>query len=100
MTAQLEAVPVPVMGNADMEQAEYFCRLLDGMKSQVCRQLGARLDELATFQRTGDLLGVRRHQQVVKALDSERETLDRILVALWVRLGLSTRREGQSSRSG
>jgi hypothetical protein len=83
----------PVLRDAEMRQAEYFWRLLDGRKSQVCELLEAQLDALARFQHAGDLAGVRRHQRIVKVLASEVRTVDRMLLALRVRLGWPTLRK-------
>ena len=83
---------VSSMRNADAEQAEYFWRLLDGRKFELSQHLEAELDELAECQRTGSLTGVRRHKRLVKALQAELRTVDRLMVALRLRLGLPTLR--------
>jgi hypothetical protein len=81
-----------VQRTADTEQAEYFRQLLDGRKCEVCELLEAELDALARAQHTGCLAGVRRHRRLVKALEADLRTVDRMLVALRVRLGLPTLR--------
>jgi len=73
-----------------MLQAEYFWRLLDRRKAEVCELLEPHLDALARLQRAGDLAGVRRERRIVKAFQAEVRTIDGILRALRVRLGLPT----------
>ena len=78
--------------SADAQQAEYFWRLLDSRKAEVCELLEAELDALENVKRTGCLVGVRRHRRAVRALEAELRTVDRMLLALRVRLGLPTLR--------
>ena len=92
MSEGAEIAGFPVLRDADLQQAEYFRWLLDRHKCEVCEALEAELDALATFQRDGDLCGVRRHQRFVKALEYELRTVDRMLLALRLRLGLPTLR--------
>lgn len=92
MLVSVEVVSIPVLRNADIEQAEYFCRLFGGMKSQVCELLEMRLDEMVLLQRAGDLAAVRRHRHIVNQLESELRTLDQLLLKLRIRLGLPTLR--------
>ena len=92
MSEGAEVARFPLWREADLAQAEYFWRLLDARKAEVCERLEAQLDALARFQRAGDLGGVRRHRRIVKTLESEVATMDRMLVALRVRLGLPTLR--------
>ena len=82
----------PGRPDADMQQAEYFWRMLDGRKAEICDLLEGQLDALASFQRAGDLGGVRCHRRIMEALESELRTVDRMLLALRVRLGLPTLR--------
>ena len=83
-----DAFGLSVLRGGDVQQAEYFLRLLDLRKSEACELLETHLDSLARLQRAGDLTGVRRRRQIVKAFESELRTLDRMLVALRIRLGL------------
>lgn len=92
MTDGAEVAGFPNMRNPDTEQAEYFLRLLDGRKFELSQVLEAELDELTACQRAGSLTGVRRHKRVVKALQAELRTVDRLMVALRLRLGLPTLR--------
>jgi hypothetical protein len=54
--------------------------------------LEAQLDALESALQAGCLDGVRRHRRMVKAYETELRTLDRLLLALRVRLGLPTLR--------
>ena len=92
MSEGAEITSFPLLRDADTRQAEYFWRLLDRHKAEVCELLEARLDALAGDERAGDLVGVRRQRRIVKALEAELRTVDRMLVALRVRLGLPTLR--------
>ena len=94
MSEGAEITSFPVLRDADMLQAEYFWRLLDGRKSEVCELLETHLDALARLQRAGELAGVRRQRRIVKPYESELRSVDRMLVALRVRLGLPTLRRG------
>jgi hypothetical protein len=82
----------PVLRDADKQQAEYFWHMFDGRKSEICEQLEARLDALARCQRDGDLGGVRRQKHLVRALEFDLRRIDRMLLALRVRLGMPTLR--------
>jgi hypothetical protein len=83
-----EVASSPVLRTADELQAEYFLQALDAEKSEVCELLETALDELAGFQRAGDLAGVRHHQRTINELESEVRRVDRMLLVLRVRLGL------------
>ena len=74
--------------SADVQQADYFWRILDSRKAEVCELLEAELDALARVQRAGCLEGSRRHRRAVKTLKAELRSLDQMLIALRVRLGL------------
>jgi hypothetical protein len=73
-------------------QAEYFLGLLEGRKREVCELLESQLDDLTRLQRKGCLVAIRRKRRIVKELEAEVRTVDRMLVALRVRLGLPTLR--------
>ena len=92
MTIGADGTSVALAQGADLQQAEYYWRLLDGLKSEACERLEVQLEALAAFQRAGDLCGVRRHRRIVKVLEGEVKTIDQMLVALRVRLGLPTLR--------
>ena len=83
---------VPMGESADTKQAVYFKQLLDRRKSEVCELLETELDELARVQRMGCAVGVRRHRRMVNALEAELRTIDRLVLALRVRLGMPTLR--------
>ena len=91
MSKGVEVVSVPALSN-DLRQAEYFWRLLDSRKAEVCELLEAELDALEGVQRTGCLVGVRHHRQRVKAFEAEIRGVDRMLLALRVRFGMPTLR--------
>jgi hypothetical protein len=78
--------------SADTKQAVYFKQLLDRRKSEVCELLETELDALARVQRMGCAAGVRRHRRTVNALEAELRTIDRLVLALRVRLGMPTLR--------
>lgn len=80
------------MVSADIKQAEYFLQLLDRRKSEVCELLEAELDALARVKRMGCPVGVRRNARMVTALEAELRTIDRLVLALRVRLGMPTLR--------
>ena len=85
--------------SADLQQAEYFWRILDSRKAEVCERLEAEFDALARVNRAGCLEGSRRHRRAVKTLEAELRTLDRMLVALRVELGLPTLRRNTTCRA-
>jgi hypothetical protein len=97
MTQGAEFANISSGRDADVCQAEYFWRLLDQRKVEVCEALEAELDALARFQRAGDLAGVRCKRRIVRALEAELRTLDQLLVALRIRLGLPTLRRTSSA---
>jgi hypothetical protein len=88
--AEVAGLLVPL--DANMRQAEYFWRLLDRRKVEICEALEPHLDRLARAQRAGDLAGVRRQRRIVKAHQAELCSVDLMLRALRARLGLPTRR--------
>ena len=89
-------IPPP---SADLQQAEYFWRILDSRKAEVCERLEAEFDALARVNRAGCREGSRRHRRAVKTLEAELRTLDRMLVALRVELGLPTLRRNTTCRA-
>jgi hypothetical protein len=96
MTRGVDGATSCAARDADLDQAEYFLRLLDRQKVEVCEALEAELDALARFQRAGDLAGVRRKRRIVKALEAELRTVDQLLIALRVRLGMPTLRRNST----
>ena len=93
MSMGVEGASVRMLpGTADAQQAEYFRQLLDHRKVEVCDLLEVELDALARVQRTGSTVGLRHHRKMVRALEAELRTVDRLLLALRVRLGLPTLR--------
>jgi hypothetical protein len=72
---------------ADREQAYRF----DEMLGQQRAELGERLDELheqaTKLDSIGDQAGVRRTRRIIRPLETEVRTIDRMLRALRIRLG-------------
>jgi hypothetical protein len=72
-----EVASFAAMREGELQQAEYFWRLLDGRKSEVCELLEGEFEALARFRNAGEVSRMRHHQRFVKALESELRTLDR-----------------------
>ncbi len=98
MSAQAEGANSAAMRDGDTQQAEYFRQVLDARKCKLCELLEAELDSLARFQRAGSLTGVRRHKRTAKAIQLELQTIDRLMLALRLRLGLPTLRRTYTSK--
>jgi hypothetical protein len=81
-----DLVAAPIMGSADLQQAEYFYTLLIQQRSELCEGLDRHRAALARFERIGDPSGVRRKQRTIMALESELRTIDRLNKALRVRI--------------
>jgi hypothetical protein len=78
--------------SADLRQAEYFWQMFDRRKVEICELLETQLDELEKARRNGSHARARIHRRVIKALEAELGTVDRMLFALRSKLGLPTAR--------
>lgn len=76
---------------ADAEQAEYFHRLLDGQRADLCERLEGQRLALARYEHIGDISGVRRKRRIIKALESEAGSIDRMRNVLRHRLSQDLR---------
>lgn len=72
--------------SADEKQAEYFLRLLDDRRAALCALLDVQLRDSARYEHIGGMSGVRRKRRIIKALDSEARSIDRMRNALRFRL--------------
>jgi hypothetical protein len=68
--------------SADEKQAEYFLRLLDGQLTELCARLDDQRRALVRYEHIGDMSGVRRKRRIIKALDSDARTVERMGNAL------------------
>jgi hypothetical protein len=73
-------------GSADEKQAEYFVRLLDGQLAELRAKLDDQRRALVRYEHIGDMSGVRRKQRIIKALDSDARSIERMCNALRFRL--------------
>jgi hypothetical protein len=71
---------------ADAEQAEYFHRLFDGQRAELCERLEGQRLALARYEHIGDISGVRRKRRIIKAVESEARSIDCMCNALRRRL--------------
>jgi hypothetical protein len=69
--------------SADVQQAEYFLVLFDQQRAEVAEQLAHHRTELMLYEHVGDLAGVHRKRQVIRALEKEAFDIERIVGALW-----------------
>jgi hypothetical protein len=72
--------------SSDEKQAEYFLRLLDDRRAELCSLLDDQRRALARYEHIGDMSGVRRKRRIIKAPDSEARSIDRMRNALRFRL--------------
>jgi hypothetical protein len=86
MTDRAEVVSLPGYRTADLQQAEYFWRLLDHQRDEICEQLEHQQMALARFEHVGDTAAVRRKRRIIKALRADIRTIDRLLENLRIRL--------------
>jgi hypothetical protein len=73
--------------SADRCQAEYFRKLLDGQQAQVQHELTGHTATLARYQHVGDLNGVRRMRRLVRAKETELNTIGYLIRGLDLRFG-------------
>jgi hypothetical protein len=78
--------------SADMQQAAYFHDLLSQHRAEICENLDEHRAALAHDERRGDVSGARHKRRIIKALETEIRTIDRMLRALVVHLDMPTRR--------
>jgi hypothetical protein len=76
----------PPMLRADLQQAHYFHTLLGDERAELEEQLDQLHTELLTLDRIGDEHGVRTKRRIIKALESEARSIDRMRKALSARL--------------
>ena len=69
-----------------MQQAAYFHDLLTQERDEICENLGEQRVALGMYEHSGDVAGVRRKRRIIKALETEIGTIDRMLKALSVQL--------------
>ena len=77
--------------SADMEQAAYFHDLLSQQRAEICEELDEHLAALTNYEHGSDVSGVRYKRRIIKALETEIRTIDRMLRALSIRLDMPTR---------
>jgi hypothetical protein len=72
---------------ADRRQADYYRRSLEEQRAQVLAESAEHEQMLARHQRAGDLSGVKRMRRLVRAKETELNTVDRLIQALDRRFG-------------
>ncbi len=82
-----DRAPMPA---ADLQQAHYFHELLAHKRAELDEQLDDIQVELFRLDRMGDVRGVRSKRRIIKALESEARSIDRMRKALSLRLGLGS----------
>jgi hypothetical protein len=73
--------------SADLCQADYFRKLLDDQQTQVQHELTGHAATLARYQHVGDLNGVRRMRRLVRAKETELNTIAYLIRGLDLRFG-------------
>ena len=76
---------------ADMQQAAYFHDLLSQQRAEICEDLDHHKTALTNDEDRGDVSGARRKRRIIKALETEIRTIDRMLRALNIQLDMPTR---------
>jgi hypothetical protein len=72
---------------ADRHQAQYYRGLLEAQRVQVQEELAGHVTTLARYHHAGDLGGVRRVRRLVRAKETELNTIDHLLKDLQKRFG-------------
>ena len=72
---------------ADRCQAEYYRKLLDDQQVQIHQELTGHAATLARYQHVGDLSGVRRMRRLVRAKETELNTIGYLIRGLDARFG-------------
>jgi hypothetical protein len=70
----------------DVRQAWYFLRILGAQSVELDERLKAQRAQLVRYAEIGDLSATRRTQRLVRALEVQERTIDRLMSALKVRL--------------
>ena len=79
-----------VGANSDIEQVEYFWALLSEQRAAVREKLDRLNAALARSERGGHLSSVRRKRLLIRAMENDIRTIDRMLYALGNRLSASS----------
>ncbi len=74
------------MAAADLQQARYLHWLLGRIRAELNEHLEDVLTELVRLERIGDEHRVRSKRHIIKALESEARSIDRMRTALQLRL--------------
>jgi hypothetical protein len=77
--------------SADMQQAAYFHDLLSQQRAETCGKLDEHRAAVTHYENGGDTSGARHTRRIIKALEAEIRTIDRMLKALCVQLDRPTR---------
>lgn len=78
--------------SAEVRQAEYFSQVLGRQRSEILDELEQCRVALAEHRENGDLANVTRLRRIVRAKESELNTVDRLLEGLEFRFRPTTRR--------
>jgi hypothetical protein len=73
--------------SADRTQAEYYRKLLDDQQTQIHKELTGHAATMARYQHVGDLSGVRRMRRLVRAKETELNTIGYLIRGLDARFG-------------
>jgi hypothetical protein len=71
---------------ADREQAHYFGGVLSGQRAELDQRLDGLYLEVTRLDGMGDAAGVRHKRQLIRSIESEVRTIDRMQTALRLRL--------------
>ena len=72
---------------ADRRQAEYYRRLLEDQRAQIADELAGHTATLAQYRHDGDLSGFSRMRRLVRAKETELNTIAYLLRGLQLRFG-------------
>jgi len=75
------------MLTADRDQADYFHELLGRKRAELDERIDKLHVQLARLDRVHDERAVRSRRRIIKALESEARSIDRMRNALGLRLG-------------
>jgi hypothetical protein len=75
--------------HADLQQAEYYQSLLDGLRAEVNEELAHHRASLARREEHGDWFGISRLQRIIRMKQTELTTIDRLTDALTARFPTS-----------
>jgi hypothetical protein len=78
-----DAVKTQRRVTADIQQTEYFLVVLGQERAEVAERLAHHRTELVMYEHVGDLAGVRRKKQVIRALEKEAFDIEKMVKALW-----------------